>query len=202
MGTKLISELSPASTLSGDEFMPVSQSGTTRRTTLDQLAELAPAGPPGGPGPPGDTGPPGDDGVDGAGILSGTTAPTAGLGNDGDHYLDSATSRLYGPKTAGSWGSGVSLIGLPGSPGPPGDKGDPGSPGAKGDPGAASTEPGPKGDKGDKGDRGDPGLQGDPGVAPPGMVIGAGVDRIEAITQAAYDALTPKVATTLYVIAG
>jgi hypothetical protein len=46
-------------------------------------------------------------------ILSGAGVPNASLGANGDFYLDtaSATRELYGPKTAGAWGTGVSLVG-------------------------------------------------------------------------------------------
>lgn len=110
---KQISELPAASSLTGVEFMPIYQGGA-RRATLDQLAELAPAGPQGEPGGPGEQGEPGDDG---RGVLSGTGAPAGGLGADGDWYLDTAVTRLYGPKTAGAWGAGVSLIGAAGTNG-------------------------------------------------------------------------------------
>jgi hypothetical protein len=42
-------------------------------------------------------------------MLSGTTAPAAGLGYNGDFYLDSATWLIYGPKTTGGWGTGTTL---------------------------------------------------------------------------------------------
>jgi hypothetical protein len=47
-------------------------------------------------------------------ILSGTTVPSAGLGSDGDLYIDTLGNRLYGPKT-GSWGSGSFTKGDPGT---------------------------------------------------------------------------------------
>ena len=120
MGTKQISELPNASTLDGSEIMPIEQSSTARQATLSQLATLAPAGP---TGPTGPAGPQGDPGTDGASILNGSGAPSAGLGVDGDYYLDTAVTRLYGPKTGGSWGAGVSLIGATGSTGPAGADG-------------------------------------------------------------------------------
>lgn len=47
-------------------------------------------------------------------ILNGTGAPNAGLGNDGDFYIDTAAVAIYGPKNTGAWGSGTSLkIALP-----------------------------------------------------------------------------------------
>jgi hypothetical protein len=48
-------------------------------------------------------------------VLSGSGVPSAGLGSDGDFYIDTATFNIYGPKTSGAWGSAVSLIG-PGVP--------------------------------------------------------------------------------------
>jgi hypothetical protein len=47
----------------------------------------------------------------GGAFLTGTAAPTGTDGNDGDMYLRTSTSMLYGPKAAGSWPAGVSLIG-------------------------------------------------------------------------------------------
>lgn len=43
-------------------------------------------------------------------ILSGSGAPGAGLGSDGDFYIDTDAYAIYGPKAAGSWGSGTSLV--------------------------------------------------------------------------------------------
>jgi len=56
-------------------------------------------------------------------ILSGSGAPSSALGVNGDIYLDTAATRLYGPKTAGAWGSGVALIGAPGANGANGTNG-------------------------------------------------------------------------------
>lgn len=56
----------------------------------------------------------GDRGTDGKTILSGSGAPTSDLGDEGDFYLDVSGSILYGPKTFGAWGSGVSLNGTSG----------------------------------------------------------------------------------------
>jgi hypothetical protein len=94
------------------------------------------AGAQGAIGPEGPTGPTGADGADGTNgtngntILSGTTAPSAGLGNDGDFYLRTTTSEIVGPKTAGVWGSGTSLKGADGAAGEPGEPGEPGPPGS------------------------------------------------------------------------
>src|SRR3990172_3418549 len=59
----------------------------------------------------------------------GTGAPGAGLGADGDFYIDTAADAIYGPKTGGAWGSPTSLIGPAGADGA--DGGD-GAPGARG----------------------------------------------------------------------
>ncbi len=56
-------------------------------------------------------GPEGDPGDDGRTLLNGTGAPGGGLGSDGDFYIDTAAFDIYGPKTAGVWGSGTSLGG-------------------------------------------------------------------------------------------
>lgn len=73
-----------------------------------------PAGPAGAAGVDGTDG---TDGADGSTILSGSGAPAAGTGVDGDFYLDTATWTLYGPKASGAWpGSGTSLVG-PAGPG-------------------------------------------------------------------------------------
>lgn len=42
-------------------------------------------------------------GLPGSQLLSGTGAPTAATGRDGDFYLDQLTKILYGPKTGGMW---------------------------------------------------------------------------------------------------
>jgi hypothetical protein len=79
-------------------------------------------------GPPGPKGDPGDDGMpgaDGTGILTGSGAPAAGLGNVGDVYVDSVSGNLYS-KGAGGWTLTGNLKG------PAGDDGAPGTDGADG----------------------------------------------------------------------
>lgn len=56
-------------------------------------------------------GPQGPAGADGNTILNGSGAPSAGLGVDGDFYIDTDTYDIYGPKAAGAWGSGTPLSG-------------------------------------------------------------------------------------------
>lgn len=50
-------------------------------------------------------------------ILSGSGAPAAGLGVNGDFYIDTDVDDLYGPKAGGAWGSATSLVGATGSTG-------------------------------------------------------------------------------------
>jgi hypothetical protein len=62
-------------------------------------------------------------------IQSGVGAPSGALGSNGDYYINTASTTLYGPKTAGSWGSPVSLIGPKGPTGAVGPVGDQGATG-------------------------------------------------------------------------
>lgn len=60
----------------------------------------------------GTQGTPGTAGTNGNTILNGSGAPASGLGNNGDFYIDTTNSRLYGPKASGAWpGTFVSLAG-------------------------------------------------------------------------------------------
>lgn len=86
-----------------------------------------------------DAGPKGDAGVDGNTILSGIGAPSSGLGKNGDFYVDLVASRMYGPKTSGVWGTGVSLVGATGSAGSAGAVGPTGPQGTTGTAGSAAT---------------------------------------------------------------
>jgi hypothetical protein len=63
-------------------------------------------------------GPPGGNGTNGATVLSGTSNPTT-QGNNGDFFINTATSTIFGPKNV-TWPTGVSLIGTTGSTGPAG----------------------------------------------------------------------------------
>lgn len=69
----------------------------------------------GADGPAGDDGAAGAAGADGLQIRSGSGAPGSGVGANGEFYIDTAATALYGPKTAGAWGSGTSLIGPAGA---------------------------------------------------------------------------------------
>lgn len=72
-------------------------------------------------------------GQDGKTLRSGAGVPSNSFGNDGDFYIDTTAHTLYGPKTAGSWGSPVSLVG------PQGATGATGATGAQGPQGNAGT---------------------------------------------------------------
>jgi len=69
-------------------------------------------------GPAGSNGTNGTNGTNGANgltVLSGAGAPGAGLGVDGDYYIDTTAHAIYGPKTGGVWGGATSLIGPAGA---------------------------------------------------------------------------------------
>lgn len=74
-------------------------------------------GPKGDTGATGSAGSQGIPGTAGALIISGTGAPAAATGNNGDMYLDKNTSNLYGPKTAAGWGTPLALKGDTGQTG-------------------------------------------------------------------------------------
>jgi hypothetical protein len=66
-------------------------------------------GPQGLIGLTGATGPQGPAGADGKTILNGNNDPISSQGIDGDFYINTATSILFGPKANGVWPAGVSL---------------------------------------------------------------------------------------------
>ncbi|MFO1141181.1 MAG: hypothetical protein U1E59_02130 [Amaricoccus sp.] len=68
-------------------------------------------------GPAGSNGTNGSNGSNGAAFFSGAGTPASGTGTDGDWYFDTAARSLHGPKTAGAWGSGTSLVGAAGAAG-------------------------------------------------------------------------------------
>lgn len=123
-------------------------------------------------------------------ILNGVVNPTSPtLGTVGDFYLNTATSTLFGPKTAQGWPvTGILLIGAAGSTGaqgpagpvgPAGADGAVGPTGPQGEPGVAGLDgaPGPAGAAGPVGPAGAPGADGAAGVAGPvGPAGPAGAD--------------------------
>ncbi len=135
------------------------------------IGAMGPQGPEGPSGATGATGPQGPEGQagaagvsggDGKTIINGTVAPEASQGMDGDFYLNTATSQLFGPKAAGAWPTAVSLVGptgpagATGATGPQGPQGEPGPIGAMG-------PQGPEGPMGAIGATGPQGPQGEPG---------------------------------------
>lgn len=74
----------------------------------------------------------------GAGLLSGDVAPTT-EGADGDFYWNPTTHLIYGPKAAGAWPAGVSLVGPAGATGPQGSIGLTGNTGPTGATGATGA---------------------------------------------------------------
>lgn len=76
-------------------------------------------------GEDGADGPPGTNGIDGKTVLSGAGAPGVGTGQNGDFYVNTTAWTMYGPKSAGAWGSPTTLIGPQGSQGEPGTGADP-----------------------------------------------------------------------------
>lgn len=87
---------------------------------VGSVGPQGPAGSIGLQGPAGSVGLQGPAGVDGKTLLHGVGAPVADLGRDGDFYLDTGASALYGPR-AGTWpATGGSLVGARGATGPAG----------------------------------------------------------------------------------
>jgi hypothetical protein len=76
-----------------------------------------PAGPPGPAGATGPTGPTGPAGLDGKTVRYGAVDPTATDGTDGDFWINTTTHFIFGPKAAGAWPAGTSLVGPAGSGG-------------------------------------------------------------------------------------
>ena len=110
----------PASTVPG----PAGPTGATgpqgNPGTTGATGAQGPQGNPGTPGAAGATGPAGSNGVDGNTVLYGAANPTAGQGVNGNFYINTTTNFIYGPKAAGAWPAGTSLIGPQGATGAPG----------------------------------------------------------------------------------
>ena len=62
-------------------------------------------------GPTGPTGATGAAGIAGKTVLNGSGVPSSALGTDGDFYIDTTATAIYGPRASGVWGSATSLIG-------------------------------------------------------------------------------------------
>src|SRR5690606_6068155 len=102
------------------------------RTSWAREGAKGDKGDPGAKGDKGDPGARGAAGPAGLSVRSGDGAPSAGLGQVGEFYLDFTGTELYGPKTAAGWGDPVTLIGPAGAKGDPGEQGPAGERGADG----------------------------------------------------------------------
>ncbi len=104
---------------------------------IDAGLAIGPTGPQGNAGVAGPEGPQGVPGINGRTIWNGSGGPPpAGTGLQGDFYIDTTNSRLYGPKSSdATWGliPFVSLIGPVGPAGPAGPIGPQGPEGPAGD---------------------------------------------------------------------
>jgi hypothetical protein len=156
---------------------PTGPSGATGpQGPLGLTGATGPQGPIGAVGP---TGPQGVAGTNGRTLLNGTGAPAVALGVDGDFYLDTAASVLYGPKgavTAGVWpATGASLVGSAGATGPQGLTGSAGATGATGPQGLTGSAgaTGATGPQGLTGPAGATGATGATGLTGPAGATGA-----------------------------
>jgi len=134
------------------------------------------AGPQGPSGPAGPQGAPGATGTNGNTVLNGTTLPPSALGNNGDFYLNTSTSCLYGPKASSAWpNTCVSIVGPAGPSGAIGPAGPAGATGSIGLTGAT----GPTGPAGATGAPGTAGANGNTlisGTSSPASAQGANGD--------------------------
>ena len=136
-----------------------------------------PAGPVGATGPAGVAGPQGIagtngiNGTNGTAVLNGNTNPNAGIGVNGDFYINTVTNELFGPKANGAWPTGVSLVGPAGVAGPQGPAGATGPAGPTGPTGLTGAT-GAAGPQGPAGATGPTGLTGATGATGPAGVAG------------------------------
>jgi hypothetical protein len=77
-------------------------------------------GPQGVPGEPGPAGPQGPQGEVGISVITSEGPPLDEVGREGEYCIDKTNFYVYGPKTAGVWGIGTSIIGPEGPQGPAG----------------------------------------------------------------------------------
>lgn len=100
-------------------FIPVACGSDPDRALFDGAT-----GATGATGAAGADGVPGANGADGKTVLSGSGAPSAGIGTDGDFYINIDLAHIYGPKASGAWpGIYTELVGPIGPEGPPGPAG-------------------------------------------------------------------------------
>lgn len=75
------------------------------------ISVAAITGPKGDKGDTGNAGTAGTNGTNGKTLLNGIVVPTGAVGADGDFYINTATNLMYGPKAAGAWPAGFSVVG-------------------------------------------------------------------------------------------
>jgi hypothetical protein len=124
-----VSQLVPRSNSSGVYVLaydPIADSFASLYPSALQGLQ-GPQGAQGATGPQGPQGLPGSPGANGSTVLNGFGAPSSALGANNDWYIDRQNWLIYGPKTNGAWGSGVSLIGPQGPQGVQGPTGPAGS---------------------------------------------------------------------------
>jgi hypothetical protein len=118
--------------IAGDEITVIADFETEVILELEQGAP-GPQGPQGIQGPVGPNGP---EGPPGNTIHYGARDPIPSDGMPGDSWINTATNKIFGPKsTAGRWPAGVSLIGPQGPQGIQGIQGPQGNQGIQGPPG-------------------------------------------------------------------
>jgi hypothetical protein len=141
------------------------------------------AGADGERGEPGLEGVPGEPiGIEGGVVLHGAGPPNDEQGNEGDFYIDTAASALYGPKTETWAGTGPLSLGggVGGARGPAGPTGPAGKEGKEGREGKAGPA-GPGGATGSAGVSGSRGPEGAKGEAgPPGI---SGISGYEVVQK-------------------
>lgn len=118
---------------------------------------------------------------EGATVLSGSGAPGAGDGNDGDFYIRTGVWTIQ-QKSGGSWGATTSLVGPAGATGATGATGPQGPTGATGPQGptGATGPQGPAGATGATGATGPQGPQGPPGAGGSADVTVTAAEAIDA----------------------
>ena len=124
-----------------------------------------------------------------AAIRYGVGPPASTMGFDGDFYIDTASVRFYGPRIAGNWGVGQSLVGPTGPAGPTGATGATGSTGATG-------ATGPTGATGATGPTGAIGATGATGPAGGFGAYGSFIDTFTQTNTAVNTALPIMLRTT------
>lgn len=158
---------------------PTGVTGATGSTGL--------TGPTGPTGPTGAVGATGVAGANGLTVLSGAVDPTT-EGVNGDFYINTVSSTIFGPKAAGVWPAGVSLVG------PTGPTGAVGATGATGATGAAGAT-GPTGAVGATGAAGATGPTGPAGAASVVAILDEGVSETANVASIDFVGATVDVTT-------